>query len=96
MVRLGYDPTPFDLKSSLVQLLKQIWNYNTHSDKHESVDCLVFEEWCVDFARTKWEPNFIDVDFAIQKIRKTDETFINFDRVNIFKPKKVIAILKRK
>lgn len=45
MVRLRYDPTPFDLKSSLVQLLKQIWNYNTHSDKHESVDCLVFEEW---------------------------------------------------
>ena len=56
----------------------------------------MFEEWCVDFARTKWEPNFIDVDFAIQKIRETDETFINFDRVNIFKPEKVIAILKRK
>ena len=56
----------------------------------------MFEEWCVDFARTKWEPNFIDVDFAIQKIRETDETFINFDRVNIFKPKEVIAILKRK
>ena len=56
----------------------------------------MFEEWCVDFARTKLETNFIDFDFAIQKIRETDETFINFDRVNIFKPEKVIAILKRK
>ena len=72
MVILRYDPTPFDLKSSLVQLLKQIWNYNSHSDKHECVDCLVFEEWCVDFARTKWEPNFIDFDFAIQKIRERE------------------------
>ena len=56
----------------------------------------MFEEWCVDFAGTKWETNFIGFDFAIQKIRETDETFINFDRVNIFKPEKVIAILKRK
>lgn len=95
MVRLRYEPTPFDLKSSLVQLLKQVWNYNTHSDKHTCIDCLVFEEWCIDFARTKWQPDFIDFDSAIQKIRNTDETFITFDGMNIFKPEGILCILKK-
>ena len=54
MVNLTYTRTPFDLESSLVQFLKQIWTYDTHSDKHECVDCLMFEEWCISYARTKW------------------------------------------
>ena len=95
MVRLRYEPTPFDLKSTLVQLLKQIWNCNMHSDKHACVDCLIFEEWCIDFARAKWQSDFIDFDVAIQKKRDTDETFINFDRMNIFKPEEILSILRK-
>ena len=57
---MRYNPIPYDLKETLVQLLKQIWNFNTHSDKQECADCLAFEEWCIDFAKTKWELHFID------------------------------------
>ena len=88
--------TPFDLKATLIQLLKQIWNFNTHSDKYECVGCLAFEEWCIDFAKTKWEPNFIDFDFTIQKIRETDRTFINFERISIFEPEKFFVPLRTK
>ena len=88
--------TPFDLKATLIQLLKQIWNFNTHSDKYECVGYLAFEEWCIDFAKTKWEPNFIDFDFTIQKIRETDRTFINFERISIFEPEKIFVPLRTK
>ena len=60
MVKMRYNPIPYDFKATLIQLLKQIWNFNIHSDKYECADCLAFEEWCIDFAKTKWEPNFID------------------------------------
>ena len=38
-----------------------------HSDKHACVDCLIFEEWCIDFVRAKWQSDFIDFDVAIKK-----------------------------
>ena len=44
MVKMRNNLTPYDLKATLVQLLKQIWNFNTHSDKYECADCLAFEE----------------------------------------------------
>ena len=65
MVKMRYTLTPFDLKPSLVQLLKQILNFNTHADKYEFVDCLSFEESCIDFAKTKYIADFVDFDFVI-------------------------------
>lgn len=72
-----------------------MWNYNTHCDKHTFVDCLVFEEWCIDFARKKWQPDFINFDSAIHNIRNTDETYINFERMNIFNQEDILCILKQ-
>ena len=95
MVKMRYAPTFFDLKASLVQLLKQIWNFNTHVDKYKCVDCLSFEEWCIDFAKTKWKADFVDFDFVIRKIKETDRSFIDFDRINIFEPEKFFALLKK-
>ena len=94
--KFGLYPYSFDLESSLVQLLKQIWTYDTHSDKHECVDCLMFEEWCISYARTKWEPDFVDFDLVIRKIKETDRTFINFDRISIFEPEKAYNIFRNK
>ena len=94
MVNLTYNRTPFDLESSLVQLLKQIWTYDTHSDKYECVDCLMFEELRISYARTKWESDFVDFDLVIRKIKETDRTFINFDRISIFEPEKAYHIFR--
>ena len=96
MVNLTCTPTPFDLESSLVQLLKQIWTYDTHSDKYECVDCLMFEELHISYARTKWEPDFVNFDLVIRKIKETDRTFINFDRISIFEPEKAYDIFRNK
>ena len=97
MVKLRYDPSPYDLKNHLAEILKEIWNYNTHSDKHECLNCLIYEEWCIDFARTKWQPDYVDFNFAIEKIRQRDRTFIDFDQISlILDPDKTCCMLKEK
>ena len=49
MVRLEYTPTDDDLSQSTHLLLRRIWNINTHPDKKEHVECVINEEWAVDF-----------------------------------------------
>ena len=96
MVRLPYIPNEADLTKTIDQLLRNIWNFNTHVDKEQCVDCIVFEEWAIDFLKKKWDPDFVDFDEAIPRVKEIDETFINFDRISIFDAKKVYEILKRK
>ena len=96
MVRLRYVPIEFDLKLKVHQLLRNIWNYNIHSDKEKCVDCLIFEEWAVDFLKKKWKPQYVDIDVAIRKIKENDKTFIDFNEISIFDSKKVYQILKQK
>ena len=95
MVRLRYEPTPLDLKKELAELLRHVWNYNTHSDKKDYVNCIVYEEWCIEFAKTKWRPDFVDFDFAIAKIRASDRTFIDFDEFGVFDTEQLINALRR-
>ena len=44
MVRLRYVPDDCDLTKTVDQLLRNVWNFNTHVDKEQCVDCIVFEE----------------------------------------------------
>ena len=60
------------------------------------MDCIVFEEWVIDFLKKKWDSDFADFDEAIWGVKENDETFINFDEIAIFNAKKVYEILKRK
>ena len=62
MVRLRYVPNEFDLTKTVDQLLRNIWNFNTHADKEQCVDCIVFEEWVIDFLKKKWDSDFADFD----------------------------------
>ena len=44
----------------------------------------------------KWEANFIDFDVAIERIRRTDSTFIDFNRIGILECEgKVLDLLKK-
>ena len=90
-------PYPYDLEYCLVDILRQIWNFNTQSDKLNYIDCIVREKWCIDFAGKKWEENFIDFEVAIERIRRTDSTFIDFNRIGILECEtKVLDLLRKK
>ena len=96
MVRLRYVPEELDLTLEVHQLLRSIWNFNTHSDKHKCVDCLIFEEWAIDFLKRKWKPQYVDFDVAIRKIKQNDKTFIDFNQISVFDSQKLSKILKQK
>ena len=96
MVRLRYASDELDLTLEVDQLLRNIWNFNTHSDKQKCVGCLIFEEWAIDFLKRKWKPQYVDFDVAIRKIKENDKTFIDFNEISIFHSRKVYEILKQK
>ena len=88
MVRLRYVPNEFDLTLRVDQLLRNIWNFNTHSDKYKHLDCLIFQEWDIDFLIKKWKPEYVDFDVAIQRIKENDKTFVDFDSISIYEDRK--------
>ena len=52
-VRLRYTLNEDDLSLSIFPLLRRIWNMNTHSDKREHVDLIIYEEWAVEYLKKK-------------------------------------------
>ena len=49
MVRLRYSPTKDDLSLKVHWLLRRIWKINTHFNKREHVECVIYEEWAIEF-----------------------------------------------
>ena len=49
MVRLRYTSTTYDLTLDIPRLLRRIWNINTHSDKMQQIECLIYKEWAIEF-----------------------------------------------
>ena len=96
MVRLRYVPNELHLTLEVRQLLRNIWNFNTHSDQVKCVDSLIFEEWAIDFLKRKWKPQYVDFNVAIRKIKENDKTLIDFNEISIFDSQKVYEILKQK
>ena len=96
MVRLRHVPNELDLTLEVHQLLRNIWNFNTHSDQQKCVDSLIFEEWAIDFLKRKWKPQYADFNVAIRKRKENDKTFIDFNEISIFHSQNVYEILKQK
>ena len=96
MVRLRYSRTEDDLNLEVHRLLRRIWNLNTHSNKREHVNCIIYEEWAIEFLKKNWEDDFIDFEIAIRNVPQIDKAFINFDEIGIFDEESVYEILKSK
>ena len=55
MVRYRYTPTTFDLGKDIDELLRNIWNFNTYSNKEEFVEYVIYEEWVIEHLKKKME-----------------------------------------
>ena len=93
MVRLRYSPADNDLSLKVERLLRRVWNINSHCDKRENVECIIYEEWAIDVLKNIWEDDFVDFETAIRKVRENDETFINFNEISIHDADSVYNIL---
>ena len=73
-----------------------MWNINSHCDKRENVECIIYEEWAIEILKNIWEDDFVDFETAIRKVRENDETFINFNEISIHDADSVYNILRSK
>ena len=96
MVRLRYSPADNDLSLKVERLLRRVWNINSHCDKRENVECIIYEEWAIDVLKNIWEDDFVDFETAIRKVRENDETFINLNEISIHDADSVYNILRSK
>ena len=96
MVRLRYSPADNDLSLKVERLLRRVWNINSHCDKRENVECIIYEEWAIEVLKNIWEDDFVDFETAIRKVRENDETFINFNEISIHDADSVYNILRSK
>ena len=96
MVRLRYTPTTYDLTLDNPRLLRRILNINSHSDKMQQIERLIYKEWAIEFLEKIWKDDFIDFKTAIRKVQQNDRRFINFDVISIFEDDAIYNILRSK
>ena len=62
-------------------LLINIWEYN--DDDHKN--CVIYdqyEKWCVEIARSKWQPYFKAFSFVIAQIQIKNKNFFDFGNIS--------------
>ena len=96
MVRLRYTPTTYDLTLDIPRLLRRILNINSHSDKMQQIERLIYKEWAIEFLEKIWKDDFIDFKTTIRKVQQNNRRFINFDVISIFEDDDVYNILRSK
>ena len=96
MVRLRYTPTTYDLTLDIPRLLRRILNINSHSDKMQQIERLIYKEWAIEFLEKIWKDDFIDFKTTIRKVQQNDRRFINFDVISIFEDDAIYNILRSK
>ena len=52
----------------LPNLLLNVWSWGTPHDG--CVVCTQYRDWCVELARERWLPYYIDFDIFIEKLKK--------------------------
>ena len=67
---------------------------NSHCDKRGNVECIIYEEWAIEFLKKIWEDDFIDFENSIKNVQQNDKTFINFDEISISDEDSVYDILR--
>ena len=96
MVRLRYTPTTYDLTLDIPRLLRRILNINSHSDKMQQIERLIYKEWAIEFLEKIWKDDFIDFKTTIRKVQQNNRRFINFDVISIFEDDAIYNILRSK
>ena len=76
MVRLRYTPTTYDLTLNIPRLLRRILNINSHSDKMQQIERLIYKEWAIEFLEKIWKDDFIDFKTTIRKVQQNDRNLL--------------------
>ena len=62
-------------------LLINVWEYNDDDHKNCAI-CDHYEKWCVEIARSKWQPYFKAFSFVIAQIQIKNKNFFDFGNIS--------------
>ena len=62
-------------------LLIIIWGYNDDHHKNCAI-CDQYEKWCVEIARSKWQPYLKAFSFVIGQIQIQNKNFFDFGNIS--------------
>ena len=66
-------------KIELPNLLISIWTYADHL--HDP-SVKQYEKWCVELAKEKWQPHYLDFDYVIQMLKEKNKEFYDFAKIS--------------
>ena len=64
---------------NLLFLLINIWEY---TDKPNDPILIQYRKWCIEIAKQKWQPHYLDFDYVIQNLKKQNKKFYNFGKIS--------------
>ena len=62
----------------LPNLLINVWSYADYMN-----DSVInqYQKWCVELAKERWQPQYLDFEYAIKNLKEKNKNFYNFGRV---------------
>ena len=56
-----------------------IWEY---SDKPNDPILIQYQKWCIEVAKQKWQPQFINFDYVIRNLKGQNKKFYDFGKIS--------------
>ena len=69
----------FFLHLDLPNLLINIWEY---ADKPNDPILIQYQKWCIEVAKQKWQPQFINFDYVIRNLEERNKKFYDFGKIS--------------
>ena len=62
----------------LPNLLINVWSYADYMN-----DSVInqYQKWCVELAKERWQPQYLDFEYVIKNLKEKNKNFYNFGRV---------------
>ena len=76
----------------LPNLLINVWSYADYMN-----DPIVnqYQKWCVELAKERWLPQFLDFEYVIKNLKEKNENFYNFGRISSADRKVIYRIIHK-
>ena len=56
-----------------------IWEY---TDKSNDPILIQYQKWCIEVAKQKWQPQFINFDYVIRNLEERNKKFYDFGKIS--------------
>ena len=69
-----------------------MWSY---ADYLNSPIVNQYEKWCVELAKERWQPQFLDFEYVIQHLKRKKKNFYNFGGISSVDRRVIYGIIHK-